>query len=77
MATADSSASSLARRLQRNDSRPQPGANLNVIRGRRLNVDYPLYEGANLIGRATIAPSTSMSPIWNRPIGSGRRAIMR
>jgi len=55
MATADSSAP-FGATTPRERFATQPGANLNVIRGRRLNADYPLYEGANLIGRRDDRP---------------------
>jgi hypothetical protein len=55
IATADSSAP-FGNTTPKERFATQPGAKLNVIRGRRLNVDYPLYEGANLIGRRDDRP---------------------
>jgi hypothetical protein len=37
-------------------SMPTPVARLRVIRGQRLNLEFPLYEGQNLIGRADEQP---------------------
>lgn len=35
---------------------PTPGFCLRVVRGLRVNLDYPLYEGKNLVGRGDDRP---------------------
>jgi hypothetical protein len=35
---------------------PRPALRLRVVRGLRINVEYPLYEGTNVIGRSDDKP---------------------
>jgi FHA domain len=55
IATADSS-SPFGKVTPKERFATQPSAKLHVIRGRRLYAEYPLYEGANLIGRRDDRP---------------------
>jgi hypothetical protein len=58
---------------------PEPRAKLKVVRGRRLNAVFPLYEGANVVGRrddrAVDVDLTDLEPpdrIWS----SRRHAVI-
>jgi len=46
----------LSRNIPRSEPAAPPSAKLRVIRGKRLHLEFPLYEGANVIGRGDERP---------------------